>query len=1368
LILFPLPLCAQTPTWTLDGPAFSASASDLLTAAAAIHAEPFADATVLFEQEKYVLTADGRVTHTHQLVYRIETKAGVEDWSQTSVEWDPWYQNQPTIKARVIQPGGRVSELDLKTLTDVPAKNEEEDTFSDARIHKGPLPSTGIGAIVEEEDSVVDKLPFFAAGSVYRVFFSRPVPVVRSRVVVEVPAAAPFQFKLHSLPESAASTSEMGGIRRMVVDSNRIPVDIDSDIDLATDDIREPFVEFSTGASWSAVASAYQKLAEPQIQPDRIKSLLPATLPSDYMASVQAIVSRLHKEIRYTGIEFGESALQPQNPSEILKRHYGDCKDKAAFLVAMLRASGIPANLALLDTGPGLDVNPDLPGMNQFDHAIVYVPAGPNGHPELWIDATAEFTHVGDLPYDDEGRHALIIADGTSSLTLTPAAKPSDSVLTETREITLKQYGSAHIVETSATTGHIDADYRYRYGGAESKETKESLEKYAKRDYIAKTLTHVDHSDGSDLTKPFLLRLDMAEAARGSSSLVDAAVVIPVVDMIYTLPSWFSTDPQPGNTKLTTDQEEDRKKAEQRRASSYLVHPRTVEWRYRIAIPEGFMPRALPEDQTVHLGPATLSRKFTLEPDAKSPRMLNADFHFETGKVRYSTDEVLELRKAVLEMQRQDYLMLLFDQGGAKLLAERKPREALAFDRALIAGHPDEPLHYVQFSAALLSLGLAEQAQAEALRATVLDPKSSIAFLQLAISLEHNNIGIQYGKGFNRAAAIDAYRKAKQLEPDNVDARIHLALLYEYDAQGNRYSETANLADAVREYRELKDIDKDVYKRYEDNLLYAMLYNRQYKELLTELATLPSNATRDAIAVTATAASQSTAAAIQRADHVAGGGEQKAAAMRLAGIQLMRLNLYAQSAEMLSASIQGQQDAAQIARQAEIFRNLSHTPPATLPATDPRGPVQMMLTSMMNGTLAKAVPAFMTPHAFATDAEWKKNLEHNDVDIIGAIAKQAQLPVSVMRDVVMGNAKLTSEGDDQHGYRVTMQSLGTGNQNFFVSRDDGRFKIVAEGTDSAEVGNYALYLVANKREMEARSLLDWKRDLVHRGGGDDPLEGNLFARFWTSGSDPAANSIPIAALALTVQKPNSQTAMEPALAAYDKTPDDVDLTLLLASAYSNHRDAAKAKIYLDKLLAKYPNSMTAITMMGHVYEQTGDFAGWRAMLDSRLAKRASDHDLLVQSAYEAQAESDFGRARATLQKIVDGGKATASDYNLLAWLGLFDNHADAKSVEAAQQANSMTKNASFAELHTLACLYAAQGKTTEARELLLQAMASGYESEPNSEVWFGFGFIYEQFGANEAAIAAYRKVTKPDATPISPTATYTLAQIRLKALNATP
>ena len=147
----------------------------------------------------------------------------------------------------------------------------------------------------------------------------------------------------------------------------------------------------------------------------------------------------------------------------------------------------------------------------------------------------------------------------------------------------------------------------------------------------------------------------------------------------------------------------------------------------------------------------------------------------------------------------------------------------------------------------------------------------------------------------------------------------------------------------------------------------------------------------------------------------------------------------------------------------------------------------------------------------------------------------------------------------------------------------------------------------------------------------------------------------------------------------------------------------------------------------------------------------------------AEAEGDFPLARAAEQSVIDKGKATSEDYNRLAWTGLFDGKVDADVVKAGQQANMLSNNAEFDELHTLACLYAFQGKTSEARELLLKAMAADNLSEPNSAIWFAFGSIYEQYGINDAAIEAYRKVEKPDG-PIGPTDTYILAQMRLKAL----
>ena len=55
-------------------------------------------------------------------------------------------------------------------------------------------------------------------------------------------------------------------------------------------------------------------------------------------------------------------------------------------------------------------------------------------------------------------------------------------------------------------------------------------------------------------------------------------------------------------------------------------------------------------------------------------------------------------------------------------------------------------------------------------------------------------------------------------------------------------------------------------------------------------------------------------------------------------------------------------------------------------------------------------------------------------------------------------------------------------------------------------------------------------------------------------------------------------------------------------------------------------------------------------------------------------------------------------------------------------------------------------------------------AEPNSSAWFAFGAIYEQFGVLNAAVAAFKKVEKPDGA-MSSTDTYLLAQMHLKALH---
>lgn len=1372
LALFPaMASHGQQPVWILTGPAFGTSVANLQKAAAGVPAEKFMEDTVLFERDAYTVDAEGRVVYQHTMIYRIETQSGVEGWAETQARWEPWYQNQPEIQARVIGPDGKVSTLDQKTVTDGPVSEDDEDIYNDARIRKAPLPGVAPGAIVEEQSTTTDKLPFFDGGGIYNDSFSRGVPIVHSELVVEVPKNLNLQYRVHLLPSMKVVDESQGAIRRLRFVQEYLGAHEQSDIGLATHNFTGPQVEFSTGASWAAVAAAYGKLAEAHIEPEKVKSMLPAVMPADRMAAIEQLVARLHKDIRYTGVEFGQASLQPATAADILKRHYGDCKDKAALLVAMLRAAGIPANLALLDTGPGADVTPELAGMNEFDHAIVYVPASASGGAPLWIDATADYSPVGTLPSMDEDRLALIIADGTTGLTQTPTPRPDDDQLTELRDVTMAEYGAAHIVEASLTRGEVDASYREDYGGAETREKKTNMEKYAKDAYLAKSLVSVDHGDGRDLTKPFVLKLDMAEAKRGNTGMDDAAVAIPFSDIFDRLPDWFKTDPKVEGEKLTPQQEDNRKRAAEARTGEYDVHPIATEWRYTITPPAGFALRALPENKTTQMGPATLTQHY----EADSSGVIKAVFHFDTGKPRYTVDEALALREAVLAAYKQDMIMVIFDQQGSKLLAAGKTREALAADRALIEKHPSEGLHHAQIAYAFLHAGMGGKARFEAEQAVKLDPKSKVGFKTLGWICQFNEIGVQYARGFDWECAANAYKKAIELDPDDSDTSINLAFLDEYDPDGQRYTVNAHLSDAIRIFREVKQKDKSLGDQYDDNILFDLLYSGRYKELLDELSKLPSSVTRHGLEISATVAidggAKGIAAGIARADRLDAGASGRSAALATAGQQLLRLRMYPEAAAILSAGAEGQSDSAAVAQQVAVFRDLKPWKNEYLPAADPRSAVQRMFVAMMTGAFnAKTADEILARQAYASNEAWQRNLEKvtSASGILRSMSAQSGLPVSVLLDAMAGTLKLSAEGDDETGHRISMQTLGSKATQLFVTREDGTYKVVTDGADTSESGNEVLYLLRSGRLREAQSLLNWTRDRMHRGGGDDELSGPLLPRFWTVGDAPDPAAMKLAAASLVASNAAIKDLLPELRAAWEKASSDderLKLALVLAFGYNTADDAAQLRVVDAELLKKYPDSYVALGLAGAADEMLKDWKSWSDRIDAQLARHPDDDNLLRQKVQYAEAKGDFALARAAEQALMDKDKALAQDYNNYAWTALFDDKVDAESVKNAQQATMLTNNGTFAELHTLACVYAREGKSAEARDELLKAMKVANLSEPNSETWFGFGSIYEGYGVNDAAIDAYNKVVKPDGR-IGAGSTYALAQMRLRALAA--
>ena len=1344
-----------------DGPAFGASPEALRQASETVKPGKDSEATVLLNETHFTFDAAGRATEVRHRIYRVETQEGVNGWSEVSAQWAPWHQSKPDIKARTITADGAVHTLDPKTLADLPVHEDTPAVYSDARKFGGPLPAVAPQAIVEEEVTLTDTAPFFSSGTTTERSFAWYVPVNKTRAVLSYPESSPIRYKLYLLPQISITKSSANNVETITLEQGPLPAYPQDPDHLPPDLVLYPVLEFTTGTTWQKVAAEYARLSDEKLRLADVQPVMAKidTKEGTRVQVIRRIVAALHSNVRYTGVEFGESNLVPQFPSETLKRKYGDCKDKAALLVTMLRSAGIAANLALLDAGLGLDIDPDLPGMGVFDHAIVYVPPAGSGK-ELWIDATAQYSQVGTLPWADYGRRALVISADTDSLTKTPELTSDQVVHRELREFTMAEYGPAKIAETNEDIGPGEADARDYYSG-DSKELKKQAEKYVQDTYLADSLTSLEHGDLANLEKPAGVKY-VATGRRGSTYLDSATMAIRIEGLFNGLPKFFRTaeEKPPANAE----------DADKPRTADWWINPFTTEWDYKITAPLGFKVRALPSESNEKIGTLQFTQKYSSNADGT---IVEAVLRVENTQQRLTVEEAKRVRDAVVRAMNRDAIFITFDHTGHALLAGGKVKEGLAAYEAIAAQHPKEALHKAQLARALLTAGLGESARAVALEGIKLEPNSFIAYSTLAEVLKNDLVGRSVKKGMDYAGAVAAYKKAIALDPKDKDARASLALLLEYDANGTRYNDVAALKEAVEVLRDLKKLDEDYARGYEDNVLYDLWYANDYKGVLDYAAPLPSSDVRKGIIVGATAIESGSEVALKKSLEITTDEQSRNKVLANASAVLVRARKYPEAAAMLAEAARGQSND----NQNRNFAILSKTRPYTdvkIDPADPKSVVIRLYGQLLSGNLK--LEEFKS--LLYLDPENKEGgIEAKDFDkMLSKLRVQLTGTGSTLvniADTVVSNMHCTVEGDDSTGYKITIESPGAAAQEIFIVKDGSNYKIAAFSSNSTATNTEDLAWVV-LRELKrnnltgARAWLDRARERIHSSSGDDPLSGALFPHFWTKGQDADAATMRTAALVLIPSKPAAayvadlKQARDAAKAELDRTR----LTLVMAYAYSASKHWPELLTSAQELMNAAPSSVRAFNLLAFAYRRLQRYGDWDKLVQEKMRQYP---DELAYTRSAASLEADRGqteKSREILKGIIDKGKATEEDLNLYAWYALLlPNPITDETLDLAHRANDLGKNNDFNVLHTLACVYAQAGKTSQAREYLLKAMDVAQLEEPNSEVWFGFGLIAEQYGIADAAGKMYRRVEKPEFE--YPGSSYMLAQQHLAALDST-
>ena len=219
-------------------------------------------------------------------------------------------------------------------------------------------------------------------------------------------------------------------------------------------------------ANWKQMGDWYQNLtvgrrdASPAIK----QKVLELTAgEATLLGKMRSLAKFVQHDIRYVAIELGIGGFQPHPAAEVFDHRYGDCKDKATLLAAMLHEIGVDSYYVVINSRRG-SVTPDMPANHGFNHAILAIklPAALSDdslvatmkHPQLgnllFFDPTNELTPFGEIGGYLQENYGLLVTPAGGELVELPRLPVTMNTIRRTGKLTLDATGklTGTIIET--------------------------------------------------------------------------------------------------------------------------------------------------------------------------------------------------------------------------------------------------------------------------------------------------------------------------------------------------------------------------------------------------------------------------------------------------------------------------------------------------------------------------------------------------------------------------------------------------------------------------------------------------------------------------------------------------------------------------------------------------------------------------------------------------------------------------------------------------------------------------------------------------------------------------------------------------------
>jgi hypothetical protein len=591
----------------------AASAPRWLTEAARRPAAPIerdAEAVVLHDEEHVTVQSDGRIVRKRAFAVRVQTRGGARAATLREI-YRTGSGEVRELKAWLLIDGA-VTELGRKDIVDVALV--DNDVYNEVRARSiSAADQAAPGMVFGGESEKVESTVF----AQIEWWLQSRWPVREARRSLTLPAGWQAQaVTLNRAPLTAAveKNTHTWTIRDLSapVEEPAGPPDSSMIPRLAVTYFGAPRADAAFD-SWDGVGRWLAALQDPQ----SASTLAVAAKARELTASATTDLERIRaigahaQKVQYISIQTGVGrggGYKPHAAAEVLEKNYGDCKDKANLMRALLATVNIPSFLVGVYAGDPGYVREEWPSPQQFNHAIIAIPvakgtslpavASDGSQDLLFFDPTDRFTPVGQLPLTLQDSLGLVVSPSGSRLRRLPAADASAHGRIRTIVGTLGPDGVLSMTIRSSTSGHVASRERALHGSLPNNGYARRVEAEIRARISSATATLDPIADDAERNRLEVSARAQARPFGGATqgNLLFLPSPLPLTDALPLL--------RPGQ-----------------RQTPVVLNPRDDQERFELMLPPGVTVDELPAPQTVETPYGRYDVRWSLE-DRKLIRTL--------------------------------------------------------------------------------------------------------------------------------------------------------------------------------------------------------------------------------------------------------------------------------------------------------------------------------------------------------------------------------------------------------------------------------------------------------------------------------------------------------------------------------------------------------------------------------------------------------------------------------------------------------------------------------------------------------------------------------------------------------------------------